>query len=73
MCQTRWQAGLEAAEAFKEVGEAQAFLLGWLVNSARHLPGIEGVEYAVSVLKRFPQHEEVQRKTESTRRLIGPA
>ena len=58
--EAKWQAGLEAAEAFKEVPEAQAELLYWLGGYARHVPGIEGVEYAVSVMERFPQHEDVQ-------------
>ena len=54
------EAGREAAESFEQVPEAQAELLVWLGIYAYHLPGIEGVEYAVSVMKRFPQHERVQ-------------
>ena len=55
-----WQAGLEAAETFKEVPEAQVQLLDWVWSYAEHVPGIEGVEYVVSVMARFPQHEVVQ-------------
>ena len=44
--EAEWQAGLEAAEAFKEVPEAQVPLLHWLGSYAQYVPGIEGVEYA---------------------------
>ena len=40
--------------------EARVPLLGWLGSYAEGPPGIEVVEYAVSVMKRFPQHKEVQ-------------
>ena len=54
----QWEAGRKAAERFEQVPEAQWELLYWLVVNAPHLPGIEGVEYAVSVMKRFSQDEE---------------
>ena len=59
--EAKWEAGREAAERFEQVPEAQIELLKWLGAFSDHLPGIEGVEYAVSVMKHFPLHEEVQR------------
>ena len=60
--EARWQAGMEAAKAFKEVPEAQFWLLCSL--PARHaqvyMPGIKGVQVVVGVMHRSPQDADVQ-------------